>query len=326
MGNSDISQPERLIFILMLLSENKRKYSIADIHSRVTSYGANVDERTIRRDIDLLSGIAYITEEEIGNATYYSCGKFNLTGLTFDGKDLLTLSFLKKMTREYSNTMWGKDAESFIDKIIAHTGGLNAEYIEEFAGHLSFAASSGVRGANVDPEFESTLRDAIAMRRKVHMTYRSFNSDGTTERVFHPYEFYMQEGNLSVIGYCELRGEIREFRVSRIKSLNLLDDNFEVREDYKPRGEGRFLSLMGDSTEEIKLVFSKEIAPFILEYERGRAEHISKNEDGTITFTRNAAVTDDLVRWVLSYTGDVEVLAPASLKEKVDEKINKGRF
>ena len=63
---SDVSQPERLIFILMLLSENSHPFSIAQIHEKVCAYGANVDERTIRRDIDLLSEIAYITEEESG--------------------------------------------------------------------------------------------------------------------------------------------------------------------------------------------------------------------------------------------------------------------
>ncbi|MBP5306336.1 MAG: HTH domain-containing protein, partial [Lachnospiraceae bacterium] len=59
---SDVTQPERLIFILMLLSENSHPFSIAQIHEKVCAYGANVDERTIRRDIDLLSEIAYITE------------------------------------------------------------------------------------------------------------------------------------------------------------------------------------------------------------------------------------------------------------------------
>ena len=320
---SDVSQPERLIFILMLLSENSHPFSIAQIHEKVCAYGANVDERTIRRDIDLLSEIAYITEEESGKTTYYSCGKFNLTGLTFDGRDLVTLSFLESVTGEYCNTQMGRDAKKFIERIAEHTGGLNKAYLKEFANYLSFAKTGGAGKADVNPEFEKIIREAITTRTKVKMIYKAFGAKEPTERVFCPYEFVMQEGNLSVMGYCELRKSIREFRLSRIVSLTALPDTFTPDPEYEMRGE-RFISLMGKQREDITLLFSKEIADFIKEYESGRAEKIQVNPDGTLEFKVKAAVTDDLVRWVLSYTGDVKVIAPEELKNKIKEKIDKG--
>ena len=322
---SEITQSERLIFILMLLSENRHPFSVAQIHEKVSAYGADVDERTIRRDIDLLSGIAFITEETVGKTTYYSCGKFNLTGLTFDGKDLVTLSFLKSLTKEYGNTQLGKDAEKFIDRIVEHTGGMNAGFLSDFAKAFSFNEAKGNRKADVNPDFEGILSEAIGTHTKVKMTYKAFGAEKPTERVFHPYEFFMQEGNLSVIGYCELRGCIREFRLSRIQTLTPLDESFTKDPAYMPKGGERFLSLMGKEREEVELTFSKEIAPFILEYEKGRADKIETNCDGTVTFTVKAAITDDLVRWVLSYTGDVLVKKPYELCEIVTEKITKSK-
>ena len=322
---SEITQSERLIFILMLLSENRHPFSVAQIHEKVSAYGADVDERTIRRDIDLLSGIAFITEETVGKTTYYSCGKFNLTGLTFDGKDLVTLSFLKSLTKEYGNTQLGKDAEKFIDRIVAHTGGMNAGFLSDFAKVFSFGDTRGSRKADVNPDFEEILREAIGTHTKVKMTYKAFGAEKPTERVFCPYEFFMQEGNLSVIGYCELRGCIREFRLSRIQALSPLDESFDKDPSYKPRGGQRFLSLMGKEKKDVKLVFSKEISPFILEYEKGRADHIERNCDGTVTFIVKVALTDDLVRWVLSYTGDVLVKEPLELSKIIDEKLTKSK-
>ena len=63
-----------------------------------------------------------------------------------------------------------------------------------------------------------------------------------------------------------------------------------------------------------------------MEYERGRADSIKQNCDGTVTFCVKAAITDDLVRWVLAYTGDVLVKEPIELCKKVTEKITKSEI
>ncbi|MBP5305471.1 MAG: WYL domain-containing protein, partial [Lachnospiraceae bacterium] len=189
----------------------------------------------------------------------------------------------------------------------------------------SFAKTGGAGKADVNPEFEKIIREAITTHTKVKMTYKAFGAKEPTERIFCPYECVMQEGNLSVMGYCELRGSIREFRLSRIISLSALPDTFSVDPEYEMRGE-RFISLMGKQREEIRLLFSKEIADFIKEYESGRAEKMVTNPDGTLEFIVKAAVTEDLVRWVLSYTGDVKVLAPSELKTRIKEKLDKGRM
>lgn len=331
---SDMSQTERQIFILMLLSENRRGYSADEIHTRLLNWGAAVDIRTVRRDIDSLSEICFITEEVRSGITYFSADKFKLENLTFDSGDLVSLTFLLELLRPYEQSDMGRNAQALLHRIIDHTGNLNREFVHYFREYVSLntaAARSAItrtaalrqttRPSDADAaRYERILRQAITDHLKVRMTYQAFGQDITTERVFHPYEFVLQEGNLNVSGYCELRGSIRDFRLSRIQQLELLSEHFTRDADYQPASSGnRFLHLSGGEKEDIRLRFHGEAARYLQEYDASLADRLEADPDdpGALLFSRSAAITNDLVRWVLGYGAGVQVLAPESLKKEI---------
>lgn len=75
------------------------------------------------------------------------------------------------------------------------------------------------------------LDEAKKQQIKVKMEYE--NSDGGfSNRIFHTYTLFNREKNAYVSGFCELRGEIRVFRISRIRKLILLDENYEIPSYY----------------------------------------------------------------------------------------------
>ncbi|NJK97278.1 MAG: WYL domain-containing protein [Bacteroidales bacterium] len=59
------------------------------------------------------------------------------------------------------------------------------------------------------------------------MKYQSREEDHITERIIQPYAVYFSGAVWSAIGFCELRQEIREFRLDRIKELTLQQTHFE---------------------------------------------------------------------------------------------------
>lgn len=120
-----------------------------------------------------------------------------------------------------------------------------------------------------------------------------------------------------MVGFCELRNDIRDFRVSRIKAITLLDDTFQIPDDFHDRRKkNKFIHLSGSVVEQIIISFDKYTSRYIMEYEADLADEIIETEEG-ITFIRKTAVTDELIRWILQFGQGAKVLNPSHLKEKL---------
>ncbi|MCZ4244838.1 WYL domain-containing protein [Pedobacter sp. HCMS5-2] len=59
------------------------------------------------------------------------------------------------------------------------------------------------------------------------MEYYSPDNDATTKRLVEPFALYSTQENWLLIAWCRLRMDFRSFRLDRIKTLNLLDEQFE---------------------------------------------------------------------------------------------------
>lgn len=316
----DMAQTERQIFILLLLSENKRGYTINDIHSSLEKWDVIVDKRTIMRDIDSLSSICFISEDVRNNKTYYTADKFRLRDITFTSPELISFAFMLELLKPYQYMTMGRTSNELIHRLLNNTSNLNREFIKHFSGLVTINTNDYISDS-LNPEIEEKLQDAIQNKRKARIIYRSFDSDEDTIRVIHPYELSINDGALCVVGYCELRNDIRDFRVSRTKALTLLEDTFQIQENYNDnRNRKKFIHLSGSVIEQIIISFNKKTSKYIMEYESDLADEIVQTEEG-ITFIRNTAVTSELIRWILKFGSGAKVLNPAHLKDKIKKEL-----
>ncbi len=316
----DMAQTERQIFILLLLSENKRGYTISDIHASLEKWDVIVDKKTIGRDIDSLSGICFISEEERNGKTYYTADKFRLRDITFTSPELISLAFLLELLKPYQYMTMGKTAQELIHKLLDNTTNLNREFIKHFNGLVTVNTNDYISD-EVSPEIEDRLQSAIRSKNKVRIIYHSFGGDEDTIRIIHPYELMINDGALSVVGYCELRSDIRDFRVSRIKAITPLEDSFIIPSDYfLKKARSKFIHLSGNVVEQIIVAFDGPTAKYIQEYEADLADEIVVTETG-IKFIRDTAVTDELVRWIMQYGSGARVLNPPHLRDRIKQEL-----
>lgn len=69
------------------------------------------------------------------------------------------------------------------------------------------------------------MKRAIKSRNKVEIKFKSVNS-GITTRVIHPAELFCYLDSWYVAAYCELRKEIRLFKLKDIKSYKILVEKY----------------------------------------------------------------------------------------------------
>lgn len=311
----DTNKAERQIYILSLLSENPKGYLVDEIRERLKAWDIDVAKRTITRDIDELSVNYGIGEEERNGKTYYYADKYTLRNVDLTIEDLASLAFAREILSGYSGYNMGKHAVSLLEKMVDTSTTFNKKQFDTLCGHFKQIGGKA-SGDNVDSNIEHKIQNAIDNQNKVSIDYYSFSSDETTKRVIHPYQMLVVDGYLSVEGYCELRKEVRRFRLSRIKSLEVLDAKFESKEAGKEGISKTFLKLSGGNEEELELVFTGDSIRYVKEYEASLALRLEEKEDG-LHFYQKAAIAGDVIRWVRGYGPDVRVVKPEWLEKQL---------
>ncbi len=318
-AGKDVSVSQRQIYILSLLSENPKGYQAEEIRQRLKNWDIEVSKRTITRDIDELSLNYGICEEERGGKTYFYADKYTLKNVDFTIEDLASLAFAKEMLGEYAHIHMGSQAISFIDKMVAQSASLNQLQFEKLCGHFKQFGNQSAEKDVINPRLEKTIQNAIDNKNKVEISYYSFASDASTKRVIHPYRMVLLDAYLNVEAYCELRGEVRRFRLSRIQEVEVLDQHYlevEIPETSV------FLQLSGEQEEDLELLFAGDSVRYVKEYEAFRAKKVEETAEG-LRFYQRVAVAPDVIRWVRGFGADVKVLKPDWLAEQLREEAKK---
>ena len=111
--------------------------------------------------------------------------------------------------------------------------------------------------ANNQEESEKwlTINDGILNNRKLRIKY--MDSKGCcTERIVQPYKLYTYYGSNYFIGQCEERNELRQFKLVRIKNIELLEDRF-IKDDFDINEYLKnSIGLFKDKTYKIKLIYN----------------------------------------------------------------------
>lgn len=315
----DISMSQRQIYILSLLSENTRGYQAEEIRSRLLEWDIDVSRRTILRDIDELSLNYGILEEDRNGKTYFYADKYTLKNVDLTMMDLASLAFAKEMLKEYVHLEMGRHAVAFIDKIVENSASLNKLQFDKLCGSFRQTHNGGNRDL-VDWKTEHLIQNAIDNHNKLEIEYYSFSSDESTKRTIHPYRMVIIDSYLCVEAFCELRNEVRRFRVSRIRHIDVMDELFE--EDIPVEAEQTFLKLAGKDREELELIFTGDSIRYVKEYESERAKKLSEEKDG-LHFYQSIAITPDVLRWIRGFGPEVKVVSPLWLSTQLRQEAEK---
>jgi len=321
----DVTQIERQLYILSLLSESRVGYSIDELKKNLDTVGIDVSKKTIERDIDFLStGNFFVTEEKRSKKTYYMANKFGIENITFSPSELISLHFIKELLKSYSTLDIGNTAINLINRIIVTLPQLDKAYLQNLTEYLKVNETFINSEKNISQETIDKVRKGIELNKRLYIKYHSFNSDEVTERKFDPYIIEIYDGCYHLIGYCHLRNEVRDFRVSRIIELQLLEESFErPRNFYQNYKKGRFGKLSGEEQVKLLLKFTGKAARYVREYESRKADFLVEERDGNLIFEKNTTMTPEIIKWVLSFGSDVLVLEPESLREQVIQEAKK---
>jgi predicted DNA-binding transcriptional regulator YafY len=162
------------------------------------------------------------------------------------------------------------------------------------------------------------LRRATRERRRVHVIYRGRQQPEPIEREVDAYALVHRWGWWYVVGYCHLRQAHRSFRVDRIVELALLDETFNVPDDFDVQA---YLAAEPHTqlTIRVRLRFVPEGALAALD-DRALWDSVEEQDDGSVVVTFGTPNLEAAARVALSYAPYAIVLEPDELRHKVRER------
>jgi proteasome accessory factor B len=111
---------------------------------------------------------------------------------------------------------------------------------------------------------------------------------------------------------------IRILAVDRIESLILLDEHFEEPKDFNPEEllETSFDLTLGDPVS-ITVKFSPEASRRVRGRRWSKDQQITEHDDGSLTLYMRTSGKQDVLRWVLSFADQAEILDPPELRKEL---------
>jgi len=179
---------------------------------------------------------------------------------------------------------------------------------------------------NVYTEFErykyEKIGNAINKVNKLSVEYLSLQS-GKTSRIIHPYTLFACNGFPYVVAYCELRKEVRTFRISRISSVKQIREHYTVPDDLRIKDNMSKGSLESAKEEiRVKLMVRQPMAQIVMERIWSEDQEISLcHERNSILFEANLPQSEETISWILSLGQYAEVLEPETLKETIKSEL-----
>jgi predicted DNA-binding transcriptional regulator YafY len=250
---------------------------------------------------------------------------YSYTDTTFALKRIvLTKTELEKISRallaarEFSGVGTEESFQWLADALI--DGGLPAVTMR-----VSGAIHSAP-GIAVSEPLLGALTEARRLRRKVRIVYWSAHNDEVTERTVCPYLLHNRQGELFLIGWCELRSSVRDFLLTRIRDWQVIEGEAAYTTagfDADAYISKSFGVRHGEALQTVKIRFTPYQARWIRERQYHASQTIEEASDGGLILAMHVSGTFEVKRWVMSFGPDAEVLEPQRLRDELAEDMKK---
>jgi proteasome accessory factor C len=184
---------------------------------------------------------------------------------------------------------------------------------------LGITASAG--GAELSARL-AKIDTAIYRRKRIEFDYYTMQSDATASRKVDPYHLLFEGGQFYLVGFSHERGDVRVFRLSRIRGkvayATKAEHDFQRPADFDPREyAGRVPWQLGEPVGSAQIWVSDDVSWYV-ERQFGAYGELHDN-----VFTTRFANPRLLISWALGLREHARVDGPAELAEEARERIDR---
>ena len=312
----------KLLYLMEIFSkdtDDEHMLTLPQIISKLKAYGVDVERKTLYQDFEILRDYGFdIVGVQTQRNYYYHIGnrKFELPELKLLVDSVQSAKF---MTKKKSNALI-KKLEGMVSKYQAQK--LQRQVI----------ISGRVKAMNESIYFNvDKLHEAIGAGRQISFKYYRWNinkemelrKDGDWYQVS-PWGLMWDDENYYLVGYDGKEKKIKHYRVDKMKSITVVDQKREGKEQFKafnmPRYTKSLFGMYGGEEMQVTLEAENGMVGILID-RFGKDIPIKPVDENHFRTTVVVAVSDQFLCWIMAFDEGVKIVGPEKVLERMKEKI-----
>ena len=301
---------DRLHAILTHL-QSKKRVTAQEMADRFS-----ISLRTVYRDVKSLdeSGVPVIGEAGTG---YTIMEGYRLPPVMFTQEEAGALLLGSKLAERFTDGSVKKHFNAALFKIKAVLRSSDKEYVDSLTEHIEILSRHSP-ASELPHQYLSLWQQAIVQKRVVELQYHSGAKEETTKRNVEPIGLLYYGSAWHLIAWCRLRKDYRDFRLSRMLGVNIIEDFFD--RSVHPSVQ-EYIQQNKDTAElqEVMVRFDKKVVRYLQEqkYLNG---YVSEEDLGDCTCMKFLTSSVEYFgRWLLMYGNTATIESPETLKTIMKE-------
>lgn len=296
-------------------------------NARLLSEKFEVSQKQAQRDIEFIRDRldAPLVYKYPQRGYEYDDISYELPPIWFKEDELLALCLALRLASTLPDQTLKKSLHAILEKFLTFRFLDSPPSMEEIEKKVSV---KNIEYYKVDESVFHRVIDSLFRNGPLMISYYSPHKRELTKRVIQPLHLLCYMGSWHVIAFCTLKNELRDFALSRIRTIEPSSKPVPLPvplPSIKEYIRENFGIMSGSESIEVCLRFSPEIADWISEQVWHSDQEIYPNEDKSICLKFPVADLREIRREILKYGANVEVLSPLQLRDEIKSEIKKMR-
>ena len=308
MAKSDKPRYSRIsdILELIILMQSKTLgVTISDIQEQF-----NVSRRTAERLRDSISNILPVEElETYGKEKHWGFQNYYMNEIIgFTPDEIANLESIKKRIKY-------KNEKEHLEKVLTKLKALSKKQITKVEDRIELLLKSEGSAVSQNPTYKididvvNIVREAINSNKKFRATYNG------KEKLFAPYGF-IYGSNIYLIGVEGNHKNPFVYLLHKFKDVKLTNINFDKGDFDIQSYANQSFGIYQNEIMKVELLFSKDVAQDVLNFNFHPTQKIKENYDGTVTVKFKASGSHEIIWHLVKWGENVKIISPKSLKKE----------
>ena len=280
-----------------------------------------ISQRQAAREIEHMRLFFYAPIEYSADKKgyYYEDDSFEFPVPMISEEEIISLVIARRLSVTIPDERRKQQLNSFFENLAAY-------FDLDLPGMGKKISLKNVRYSRVAPGVFDAVLKGLNRGKKLDIAYRSVYTKESSQRIINPLHLVLYMGSWHIIAYCEMRKGVRDFALSRIRTVEILDDDIDAHLkslDIKGEIDSAHGIFFEGKKEKVVLRFNEKISDYVREQVWFPGQTMTGKADGEVTLSFFVTAFPEVVREVLSFGSDAEVLEPPALREIIKDHIKK---
>ena len=305
-----------ILLVRLLNAIDQSRHSFEGLKDKIAEGGRRPSTRSLRRYLAILGSAGFPLYFDRAANVYRFAEGYSLRRLDLSSGELFGLVALRSLGASIGGSI-GASIDEVAEKLVG-SAGRGAQARVDAATPVAFRLSEVSLDKRGERAF-ALLSSAERSTRSVRFKYRD-KEGRSSRRTVDPYGFIINAGRVYCVAHDHTRNDKRTFAVDSISEPLVLAKTFARPTGFNVEAyaAGSISGVLhNDESTEVRVRFASRVAKAASAARIVAERELRQRRDGSVEITYRVADVDELVRWVLGWGSQAEILAPASVRARI---------